>query len=112
MGIDQTAEVWFGFYMETDDKIMDWADELDYKLPPGFQLVGVDSDEIVCGIQIFNSGCPRWGPMEGDRKKFNEHLAIIAYGQWAEAMDEDCIEIFKDALGKQPPMFHAFVNNG
>jgi len=112
MGIDQTAEVWFGFYMDTDDKIKKWANELYYNLPTGFQLVGVDFEHVVCGVQIFNSGCPRWEPMDGARKKFNEHLAMIAYGEWAQALDEDCIEIFKDALGNQPPMFHAFVNNG
>jgi hypothetical protein len=111
MGIDQTAEVWFGFYMQTDDIIMNWARELDYDLPPGIQLVGVDSEDVVCGVQIFNSGSPRWDPMMGDRKKFNEHLAMIAYGEWAAALDEDVIDIFKEALGTQPIMFHAFVNN-
>jgi len=112
MGIEQSTCAWFGFFLDATPETKAWAKELDYKLPPGFMLVGVDSDEIVCGVSLFDSGSNRWEPLDAERVSLDPQQLIFPFSEWAAAIDDETMEVFMPLINGIMPQIHIFIQNG
>lgn len=102
MGISTTVHTWYGWIIDTTPEINEWARELDYDLPEGIMLLGMDGERLAVGVEVFKTNDLRRGYLEGE-SSFTEENSLWSLGQ----MD---LSFFARELGDTPPMFHSFVN--
>jgi hypothetical protein len=103
-----SIHVIYGWEIATTSELLKWADDLDYQLPNGIILSGMDSDKIYVGAEMFATSRNVWGGTDGyssfdQEKADNTLLNLQENNDWA---------IVQDHIDDRPPMFHAFANFG
>lgn len=107
MSINQSVHTWFGWKIIVTPEIRQWIDDIDGPLPPGFMIMDPDSQDIIVGVELFNSGCSRWLPMCGC-ESFTQNSAKALLLDFYEQQNMD---LFQDHLRKQQAEFFSFVRN-
>jgi hypothetical protein len=112
MSVDQNVIAIYGWITPTSGAVQRWAAKLDYDLPTGIRLIGMDSKEVAVGINLFDSGSPRWGPMDGDNASFNEEDSLYLLEDWGRTNQSLFSELFEEDIGDIAPQYHIFINHG
>ena len=109
MGINQAVYVWYGWYIKLTPEMREWQESIDYDLPAGFLNVDPIGDKctMVFGVQLFNSGCSRWEPMEG----FVEYTHEYARSRLLNFYENTDLDMFQDHIRKNQARYFNFVNN-
>ena len=111
MSVNQNVIVMYGWVVEVTPEITSWAEDYDYILPIGFTFKGMDSNELAIGVEVFDSGNNRWGPMEAADKSFNEemyeHKLIVFQDHYVDLFKK----MFSKIVGDVAPEFHVFINH-
>jgi hypothetical protein len=110
MSVVQNVIALYGWKVATPPAVQKWAEGLDYRLPEGIMLIGMDSDEVGVGVKLFDSGSPRWGPMDGDDTSFSETQSSTLLDMWQHANWKLFVELFYEDLADIPPKYHIFIN--
>jgi hypothetical protein len=86
-----------------------WAEELDYKMPHGVKLIGMDSQDIVFGAPIYDSGNNRWGPLEADNVALSQVEMYNLFAKWFNQGGDILLLRFAEAHWGQEK-FHIFID--
>ena len=110
MGISQEVFTIYGWEVDTNNFIIRWLEEIDYVVPDGVILHGMDLDKIMIGPILFRSGDARWEPLEGF-ESFSEEEAEFKMNVWQANNNEFYAElqVLCQEL-KKKPKFYTFVN--
>jgi|TARA_B110000908_G_C9887472_1_gene285316 hypothetical protein len=111
MSVVQNVIALYGWITPTSPAVAKWAEDLDYQLPEGILLLGMDSREVGIGIKLFDSGTPRWGPMDGDSASFREIQSANLLDVWQHANWKLFVELFYLDLADIAPKYHIFINH-
>jgi hypothetical protein len=111
MSVVQNVIALYGWKVPTPPAVLNWAKGLDYRLPQGIMLIDMDSDEVGVGVKLFDSGSPRWGPMDGDNKSFSETQSSTLLDIWMKANWKLFVELFHEDLSSIRPKYHIFINH-
>ena len=108
MGYSQRIIAYYGWKEPSEDYIA-WCNELDYALPDGVMLIGVDSTEIAFGVELFRSSDIRWDPLFGEESFTNEE-AEVQLETWKTSLDGMALDFMKNLALAKPPRFHIFTD--
>ena len=97
MSVEQSVIVYYGWLIPTSKAVEDWAEELDYKLPEGVQLLNMDSTEVVFGVKLYESGSYRWGPMEGGNISLTQSEIHHKFMEWFNKGGDKLVGKFADS---------------
>jgi hypothetical protein len=111
MSVVQNVIAIYGWKVPTPPAVLKWAEDLDYRLPEGIMLIGMDSDEVGVGVKVFDSGSPRWGPMNGDNQSFSETQSSTLLDIWMKANWKLFVELFYKDIAAIRPKYHIFINH-
>jgi hypothetical protein len=111
MSVIQNVTALYGWKVATPPAVLNWAKDLDYRLPEGIMLIGMDSDEVGVGVKLFDSGSPRWGPMNGDNQSFSWTQSSTQLHKWKRENWKLFVELFYEDLADIPPKYHIFINH-
>jgi len=87
---------------------MKWFKEIDYDMPEGAMLIGVDSLEVVFGVELFVSSDVRWNPLMGETS-FTLEEVRRKFSDWYMGISDVCLRAAYQEL-EGPPKFHVFCN--
>jgi hypothetical protein len=111
MSVTQNVIALYGWKVAISPAVENWAKGLDYRLPEGIMLIGMDANEVGVGVKLFDSGSPRWGPMEGDNQSFSESQSSTHLDMWVKANWKLYVELFHEDLSAIRPKYHIFINH-
>jgi hypothetical protein len=111
MSVIQNVTALYGWKVATPPAVLNWAEGLDYRLPEGIMLIGMDSDEVGVGVEVFDSGSSRWGPMYGDNKSFSEVQSSTLLDMWMKANWKLFVDLFYKDIAAIHPKYHIFINH-
>jgi hypothetical protein len=111
MSVVQNVIALYGWKVPTPPAVENWAKGLDYRLPEGIMLIGMDSDEVGVGVKLFDSGSPRWGPMNGDDQSFSWAQSSTQLDKWKRENWKLFVELFHEDLSPIRPKYHIFINH-
>jgi hypothetical protein len=111
MSVVQNVIALYGWITPTSPAVAKWAEDLDYQLPEGILLLGMDSREVGVGIKLFDSGTPRWGPMDGDSASFSWAQSSTQLDKWKHENWKLFVELFHEVLFPIRPKYHIFINH-
>lgn len=110
MSVNQSVLAYYGWKIPTSKAVAQWAAELDYELPEGVRLIGMDSTEVVFGVMLYESGSYRWGPMEGDDVDITQVDMHRKFSHWFHnAGGGELVRQFSDASWGQDKL-HIFID--
>jgi len=96
MSVSQSVIAYYGWLVPMAPDIRLWADKIDGPLPEGVRLIGMDSEHVVFGAKLYESGSSRWGPMEGGNESYtlmNQHQRFVS---WFDGGGEQLFKRFSD----------------
>jgi hypothetical protein len=110
VSVNQSVLAYYGWLVPVSEAIKSWVTELDYDLPMGARLIGMDSNTIVFGAQLFESGDYRWGPMQGDNASITQVEMYGQFTQWffKEGGDQLVQRFSQASWGKEK--LHIFID--
>ena len=110
MSVNQSVIAYYGWLLPTSKAVLQWADDLDYQLPEGVQLLNIDSTDMVFGVKLFESGSNRWGIMEGDNISLTQTEIYQRFMYWFDNGGESLIKQFADNSWEDHRL-HIYINS-
>jgi hypothetical protein len=109
MGYSSRAHTWFGWKLPSRP-YMEWAERIDWDFPKGVMTIGVDSEEIIFGVELFRSSDNRWDPLSGS-ESWTAEEAKVQLETWMSELSEPMKDlVFPILTQTDDPKFHTFIN--